>query len=412
MIDIAVDVAHVWKKFHRGEIHDSLRDFVPAVVRRVMGRGPRRDELAADDFWALRDVSFQVRRGEVLGIVGANGAGKSTLLKILARILKPSRGSVQVNGRLRALIEVAAGFHGDLTGRENVYLNGTILGMKKREIDAKFDQIVEFSGIGQFLDMPVKRYSSGMYARLGFAVAAHLDPEILVVDEVLAVGDFAFQRKCLGRMQDVAGEGRTVLFVSHNMASVQAMCTRAILLKEGSLQSEGSVESVIAEYLSQFGTSDNGLLHREPVSPSQPAWYTAVSFSSTDSQTVQAVQCGSPLEIRLEYEARGAAMDLDFIVGIYDIWGTKLLHLDTRHSRHGSASWPERGTAICCIPRLPLPPGTYRLNLGLRCDGKHADHIAGARIDVLDGDFFGTGKTPTAQETRFLLDHAWRTERG
>jgi lipopolysaccharide transport system ATP-binding protein len=249
MSDIAVEVDSVWKRFHRGEFHDSLRDFVPALTKRLLGRGPKRDELSKDDFWALRDVSFQVRQGEVLGIIGRNGAGKSTLLKILARILKPNHGQVRVNGRLRALIEVAAGFHGDLTGRENIYLNGTIMGMKRREIDAKFDEIVEFSGIGPFLDTPVKRYSSGMHARLGFAVAAHLDPEILVVDEVLSVGDMEFQKKCLGKMGKVAKEGRTILFVSHNMQAISALCTRAILFKDGQVECDGSTRESVERYM-------------------------------------------------------------------------------------------------------------------------------------------------------------------
>jgi lipopolysaccharide transport system ATP-binding protein len=254
MSDIAIEVDSVWKKFHRGEFHDSLRDFIPALARRVLGRGPKRDELAEGDFWALKDVSFQVRQGEVLGIIGANGAGKSTLLKILAKILKPNRGQIRVNGRLRALIEVAAGFHPDLTGRENVYLNGSILGMKKREIDAKFDEIVEFSGISEFLDTPVKRYSSGMYARLGFAVAAHLDPEILIVDEVLAVGDAEFQKKCLGKMEDVAKGGRTILFVSHNMQAVQTLCGSGLYIDRGQVACNGSVRDVVKAYLEKART--------------------------------------------------------------------------------------------------------------------------------------------------------------
>lgn len=248
MSDIAVEVNHVWKKFHRGELHDSLRDLVPALAKRLVGRGPRRDDLAEGDFWALKDVSFQVKQGEVLGIIGPNGAGKSTLLKILSKIIKPTRGNVRVHGRLRALIEVAAGFHGDLTGRENIYLNGSILGMKKREIDAKFDEIVNFSGIEKSLDTPVKRYSSGMYARLGFAVAAHLDPEILLVDEVLAVGDAAFQDKCLNKMDDVTRNGRTVLFVSHNESAVRRICGQSVLLRDGEIRFMGPTELAFGAY--------------------------------------------------------------------------------------------------------------------------------------------------------------------
>jgi lipopolysaccharide transport system ATP-binding protein len=194
MSDIAVEVSHLWKKFRRGEIHDSLRDLVPALARRVLGRGPKQRNLAEGEFWALKDVSFQLKRGEIVGIVGPNGSGKSTLLKIMSRIIRPNSGFVRVNGRLSALIEVAAGFHPDLTGRENVYLNGSILGMKTSEVKQKFDQIVEFSEIEPFIDTPVKRYSSGMYVRLAFSVAAHLEPDVLLVDEVLAVGDVRFQR--------------------------------------------------------------------------------------------------------------------------------------------------------------------------------------------------------------------------
>jgi lipopolysaccharide transport system ATP-binding protein len=256
MSDIAVEVNRVSKKFHRGELHDSLRDLVPALAKRLFRRGPNPAELSEGDFWAVRDVSFQVKKGEVLGIIGPNGAGKSTLLKILSKIIKPTRGSIQVNGRLRALIEVAAGFHGDLTGRENIYLNGSILGMKKREIDKKFAEIVDFSGIEPFLDTPVKRYSSGMYARLGFAVAAHLDPDVLIVDEVLAVGDTEFQKKCLGKMGNVAREGRTVLFVSHNMQAVTNLCHRTFLLDKGTLRYEGDPRTAVDRYLRAAGEGE------------------------------------------------------------------------------------------------------------------------------------------------------------
>ncbi len=248
MSDLAIEVDSVWKKFHRGEFHDSLRDFVPAVARRLVGRGPKREEPSDGDFWALKDVSFQVRRGEVLGIIGRNGAGKSTLFKVLSKILKPNRGQIRVNGRLRALIEVAAGFHPDLTGRENIYLNGSILGMKKREIDAKFDEIVEFSGIGEFLDTPVKRYSSGMHARLGFAVAAHLDPDVLLVDEILSVGDAAFQVKCYNHMETLTKTGVTVAFVSHNLGAVAHLCSKAILLRAGQVVMHGPSAEVITAY--------------------------------------------------------------------------------------------------------------------------------------------------------------------
>lgn len=247
MSDVAVEFDGVWKKFRRGERHDSLRDTIPALWKRLVRRSA--DELKQGEFWALREVSFQVRRGEALGLIGPNGAGKSTALKILSGILRPDRGHMAVRGRLSALIEVGAGFHSDLTGRENVYLNGAILGMTRREITAKFDQIVEFAGVADFIDTPVKRYSSGMQARLGFSVAAHMDPDVLLVDEVLAVGDMAFQKRCLEKMNAFVASGTTVIFVSHNMQAVSGLCKRCVLIRAGSAECEGPASEVITRYL-------------------------------------------------------------------------------------------------------------------------------------------------------------------
>jgi lipopolysaccharide transport system ATP-binding protein len=238
----------VSKRFRRGEIHDSLRDLIPSLARRITGRRSS-DALAAKEFWALQDVSFDVQRGEALGIVGSNGAGKSTILKLLSGIMRPTHGSLTVNGRLSALIEVGAGFHQDLTGRENVFLNGAILGMTKDEIRRKFDAIVDFAGLSAFIDTPVKRYSSGMYARLGFAIAAHVEPDLLIVDEVLSVGDYIFQQKCLDRMREILGSGTTVLFVSHNLHAVSELCGRSILLEKGRLTASGKTDDVIRQYI-------------------------------------------------------------------------------------------------------------------------------------------------------------------
>ena len=249
MSRVALHVEHVFKKFKRGELHNSLRDLIPAVTGRLMRGQPKRP-LENREFWALQDVSFEVERGEAFGIIGSNGAGKSTMLKLLSRIMKPSRGVVRVNGRLSALIEVSAGFHPDLTGRENIYLNGTILGLRRAEIRRRFDKIVAFSGLEEFIDTPVKRYSSGMYARLGFSVAAHVDPDVLLVDEVLSVGDFVFQRKCLERMRAVLRGGATVVFVSHNLEAVANLCTRTLLLEKGRVARIGASEEVVRAYVS------------------------------------------------------------------------------------------------------------------------------------------------------------------
>src|SRR2546423_14052913 len=253
MSNLGLRVHLLGKRYRIGHVEGprtlrgALQEFVGAPILRIRRTlRPRHDEL----IWALRDVSFELERGSVLGIVGRNGAGKSTLLKILARITEPTEGYAEVYGRLSSLLEVGTGFHPELSGRDNIFLNGAILGMRRQEVAAKFDSIVEFAGVEKFIDTPVKRYSSGMYMRLAFAVAAHLEPDILVVDEVLAVGDAEFQKRSLGKMRDATGEGRTVLFVSHNMASIRALCQRAILLDGGRVRVDGDVDAVVSEYLS------------------------------------------------------------------------------------------------------------------------------------------------------------------
>jgi ABC-type polysaccharide/polyol phosphate transport system ATPase subunit len=248
--DASVSFRHVWKKFRYGEVHNSLRDLLPALARRlVRGRSPNAHDLHSGDFWALRDVSFEVRPGEAIGIIGPNGAGKSTVLKLLTRIVRPTRGGCTVRGRIGALIELSAGFHPDLTGRENIFLQGSIMGMHRREIAAKFDEIVEFAGIPDFIDTPVKRYSSGMHARLGFAIAAHLDPDVLIIDEVLAVGDAAFQQKAFGRIADMRKQQVPLVVVSHQLDRIAQLCTKAILLNRGRVVHSGTPGETIASYV-------------------------------------------------------------------------------------------------------------------------------------------------------------------
>lgn len=254
MNDIAIRVSGVSKRYRIGETvgYKTLRDTIAAAVKLPFSQRRQVQETRAphsEFLWALKDVTFEVRKGEVVGLIGRNGAGKSTMLKILTRITTPTRGTVEMYGRTGALLEVGTGFHPELTGGENIYLNGAVLGMSRVEIARKFDEIVEFSGVRKFLDTPVKHYSSGMYVRLAFAIAAHLEPDILIVDEVLAVGDAEFQKKCLGKMSEVAGQGRTVIFVSHAMESVRRLCTRAILFKDGQAEMDGAVDDVIAHYL-------------------------------------------------------------------------------------------------------------------------------------------------------------------
>jgi lipopolysaccharide transport system ATP-binding protein len=257
MSEPRIVVDHLWKRFQRGERQDSLRDLVPALFRRL-STGRKEPELGADDFWAVRDVSFEVGEGEALGIIGPNGAGKSTMLKLLNRILRPTSGTIRLTGQVSALIEVAAGFHPDLTGRENIFLQGAIIGMGKAEIARKLDSIVDFAGVERFIDTPVKRYSSGMNARLGFAIAAHLDPDILLIDEVLSVGDMAFQEKCINRMKSFKANGVSIIFVSHNMQAVSALCDNALSLRS-SVQAFGTAQDVIQSYVTSLGSETASL---------------------------------------------------------------------------------------------------------------------------------------------------------
>jgi len=274
----------VWKRFRRGRIHDSLRDLVPATFRRLVGREPKTD-VERRYFWAIRDLSFEVKPGDVLGIIGGNGAGKSTTLKILNRIMEPTAGVVETSGTIGALIEVSAGFHQDLTGRQNVYLQGAIMGMRKAEVQRKFDEIVEFSGIADFIDTPVKRYSSGMNARLGFSIAAHLEPDILIIDEVLAVGDAAFQTKAFGRIKEMATAGAPVVLVSHQLDRITELCTKAILLDHGAVRMSGAPMECINEYLhgvtadATSGAANTGIRFDRIFAPNGSAVYSGENLT-------------------------------------------------------------------------------------------------------------------------------------
>jgi len=317
-------------------------------------------------FWALRDVSFEIQRGEVIAIIGRNGAGKSTLLKILSRIVEPTEGTARLRGRVASLLEVGTGFHPELTGRENIYLNGSILGMRKAEIDRKFDEIVAFSEIEEFLDTPVKRYSSGMYVRLAFAVAAHLEPEILIVDEVLAVGDHAFQKKCLGKMHDVAtGDGRTILFVSHNMSALSQLCEQGIYLEEGQVKAIGPVKEVIQTYL-RSNLDHNTAQAHFPLDPNKPCQYIAAEILHADGGLGSEFSCDQPVIIRLQFEIREAIPNLFLTFFLQNLDGTRVIFSDVRDT---DSSVQERLTVGLHtfeieIPARLLAPTTYMLSIG------------------------------------------------
>lgn len=304
-----------------------------------------------EQFWALDDVSFEVEQGAVLGVVGHNGAGKSTLLKILSRITDPTRGRVTLRGRVASLLEVGTGFHPELTGRENIYLNGAILGMTRREIASKFDEIVSFSEVERFLDTPVKRYSSGMYVRLAFAVAAHMDPEILIVDEVLAVGDAQFQRKCMGKMQDVSRqEGRTVLFVSHNMAAIKALCTQALCLERGKVVATGATDSVLQRYLSCGGFKNDGVLPKSRLRQygSGEFQFLSIQLANAAGSRTQTIETGSPVDATICFELLRPIDGFFIEVGIVDSEGRQITQ--SRYPDHS-------------LPGLKLAAGEYQMNL-------------------------------------------------
>ena len=307
----AVVFEHVWKKFRRGERHDSLRDLIPAVARRLWTRLAR-EELRSEEFWAVRDVSFSVARGEGLGIIGPNGAGKSTTLKLLTRILRPTRGSSFVKGRVGALIEVAAGFHPELTARENVYLQGAIMGMKRREIAVKFDEIVEFAGVGNFIDTPVKRYSSGMNARLGFSIAAHLNPEVLIIDEILSVGDASFQQRCIERMTGFKRDGVAIVFVSHNLQAVANHFDRGLLIDHGACLFLGSAIEAVGRYTARRSLSDA----ESPHAPNRRARVVETSLHRRDGSHASEVEAGEELRFVACFEYATARPET-LIFGFY-----------------------------------------------------------------------------------------------
>ena len=345
MSDCAVRMDQVYKKFRKGEVYNSLRDLIPALTGRMF----RQQELSASDkreFWALRDISFEVKRGQAFGIIGPNGAGKSTMLKLLSRIMKPTRGTFNLEGRCSALIELGAGFHPDLTGRENIFLYGAILGMTKREIAARFDDMVDFSGLAEFIDTPVKRYSSGMYTRLGFAVASHVNPDVLLVDEVLSVGDQAFQNQCVARMKEVIRNGATVLFVSHNLKTISEFCTRCLMLERGRAVMTGPANEVISTYLK--GPSTAHLLE----AGSKPVAISKVRVRNQRGECAR-FESGETAWIDIELTARERSPKLSVTVYLVDNEGQFIFHSSTQRLGLGTFTL-EPGDRFECTFELKL----------------------------------------------------------
>jgi len=405
MGNVAVRVEGLGKMYRIGgkqeryrTLRDSLTDAVSAPFKRARSLMHGQAYGAAglnEEIWALKDVSFEVHHGEVVGIIGRNGAGKSTLLKILSRITEPTEGYADVYGRVGSLLEVGTGFHPELTGRENIYLNGAILGMGRAEIDRKFDEIVDFAEVERFIDTPVKHYSSGMGLRLGFAVAAHLEPEILVVDEVLAVGDAQFQKKCLGKMSDVASEGRTVLFVSHNMAAVNQLTGRSVLLDQGCLRFEGVTGDVVQEYLSATKSAAfYDLTEQSLRTHAKRPVLTSLSFLDDQGLPCSSISSSRDVVIEIGYcldEERA----IDMAIAFFDSTGYRVFTVTSLQETGRYTAIGGTGTFRCIIRNLNLVEGRYYLKLGLWEAGGAIDIIENAgAIDVVSADIFGTGRRP------------------
>lgn len=375
-----VEFDHVWKKFRTGEVHDSLRDLIPALGKRLTGRAPPRDELSgAGDFWALSDVTFTVEPGQALGVIGANGAGKSTVLKTLTKILRPTRGHCDVRGRVGALIEISAGFHQDLTGRENVYLQGAIMGMRRAEIERKFDEIVDFAGVSEFIDTPVKRYSSGMNARLGFSIAAHLDPEVLIIDEVLSVGDVKFQQRAFDRIHSMVKSGIPVVVVSHQLDRIVTLCTHGLLLKRGVVARQGTPTEVVAAFVNDDAPPEHVGQDSDPIRIDALSVRGAEGVRSGEHVTVRMaglVRPGDPRRPSIALRLRAAHS------GELVYWTT---------STFCHFALPEAGDFEFAVDmQMNVPPSVYTLETAVWSDVEEKRIVPGpvATIQVLPGTSF------------------------
>lgn len=415
MSDIVISVENLGKQYtigHQQEGYSTLRDALTKLIKGMFNLF-RQNEMERETIWALKDLNFAVKQGEVLGIIGRNGTGKTTLLKILSRITDPTEGRVRLRGRVGSLLEVGTGFHPELTGRENIYLNGAILGMKKAEIEHKFDEIVTFAEVEKFLDTQVKFYSSGMYMRLAFSVAAHLEPEILLVDEVLAVGDAVFQTKCLAQMGEIHRQGKTILFVSHNMNLVSSICQRGIVLDEGKAVFDGRIQDAINFY--EGDLFQNKYLQkdlRERTDRRGTGEVRIVSFHVEDEagRKIERIPNGATINLFFGYETRDGkeAKNIELGILVERSGGERAFQFGTRFTGQNFRSIPAKGHISCTINKFPLVPGRYNILCHLRCESRDSDVLSSLTyLDVVNGDFYKSGYEVHENETKFLVDGTW-----
>ncbi len=425
----AIEVAGLGKQYQIGErqVYNTFREAVTralsAPFRRLLAPRPdpaehNRDmrskgRIAHNAIWAIRDISFEVEQGEIVGVIGVNGAGKSTLLKVLARITEPTEGTARIKGRVGSLLEVGTGFHPELTGRENIYFNGVLLGMKRAEVERKFDQIVEFAEIEDFLDTPVKRYSSGMAVRLAFSVAAHLEPEIMLVDEVLAVGDYAFQKKCLGKIGEVARSGRTVLFVSHNLVSVENLCDSAILIEGGELVSAGRTHEVINQYLSRDRSTEGSVLDLSSIERRGGSGTVRFKELHITGSGGGVIRSGDGFTVRFVYSCTEAVSKPVFTVTIFTDRGVTVFAISTLDLNFDLPRIENEGVIDLVIKSANLMPGKYNLQISIGDAVNHHkyDHITNAAEFIMEeANVYGTGKLNNTHSSVVYLDCSWERQ--
>jgi lipopolysaccharide transport system ATP-binding protein len=424
-MSFAISVDNVSKRYRLGEINRGqlLADLHRWWMRRkVSGRDEKKigkvetEPKEEGDFWALKNVSFEIEEGKTIGIIGANGAGKSTLLKIISRITAPTNGSIKLQGRIGSLLEVGTGFHPELTGRDNVFMNGAILGMSRAEVRRKFDDIVAFAAVGEFIDTPVKRYSSGMYVRLAFAVSAFLEPEILILDEVLAVGDLAFRMKCFKRLEELVSNRHTILFVAHDTGLVSRFCDRVIWLEKGLLKAYGPAEEVTEGYQKVQAKSNTEAGQKTFEHGGTGEFVvTAIELLNAEGQSTKSLVCGERCFVRLDCERRlewtkkiaGTAAKIVF----YDEFGRRMFSLSSVYGEPQLPALDTRASIWCEIPKLPLLPGGYKINYQLSINDESVDEQISARsFKVVAGNYYGTNRLPTRTITPLCVDCSWRLE--